>query len=142
MRCGHVLFALLCLLQLVAGCGSGQIPTYPVKGQILVNGEPAKGVHVTFRPRGDGENAPYFPSGQTDDDGYFVLSTFTTGDGSPAGEYDVTLFWPLRKNPLSTLWEGDRFNGKYKDKTKPFTQVTVEKRAQELEPFNLSDKPK
>jgi hypothetical protein len=135
--------ALVVLLPFLAGCGSGRLATYPVKGKVLVDGEPAQGVHVAFYPKDTGGHSPYIPSGQTDENGEFVLSTFITGDGAPAGEYDVTLAWPLRKNPISTLWEGDRFKGKHNDPSKPVAQVTVEKRSQELEPFKLTlaDKP-
>lgn len=138
MRRGLVVFALL--LPLLAGCGSGRLATYPVKGKVLVNDQPAKEVHVAFHPKDTGTHPPYVPSGTTDENGEFALSTFITGDGAPAGEYEVTLVWPVRFNPISTLWEGDKLKGKYKDKSKPAAVVTVEKRPQELEPFKVSDK--
>ncbi len=137
MRRGSVGIALGCLLPLLVGCGSGQISTYHIKGKVLVDGQPAKDVQVAFHPKGTGDQSAYFPSGKTDEKGEFALSTLTTGDGAPAGQYDVTIVWPIRYNPISTRWEGDKLKGKYKDKSKPFTTVTVEPKDQELEPFNL-----
>src|SRR5262245_41265941 len=91
------------------GCrkARGWLETYPVKGAVLVDGKPAKDVMITFHPKSEVGNRPYLPTGRTNEGGEFVLSTFVEGDGAPAGEYDVTVTWPERFNPISTLWEGD-----------------------------------
>jgi hypothetical protein len=133
-----LLFGLVVLGALLPGCGKkGWLETYPVKGTILVDGQPAKEVFVSFHPKEDVGNRPYFPSGRTNENGEFVLSTFVEGDGAPAGEYDVTVTWPVRYNPISTLWEGDKLKGQYSNKAKPAATVTIEKKPQELAPFEL-----
>jgi hypothetical protein len=43
--------------------------------------------------------APPSASGQVDKDGHFTLTTFTAGDGAPAGKYTVTLMPSLAGNP-------------------------------------------
>ena len=49
----------------------------------------------------------------------------------------MTVTWPVRFNPISTLWEGDQLKGRYRDKAKPAFTITVEKKRQELAPFEL-----
>jgi hypothetical protein len=128
----------LAALLLLPACGkSDRVETFPVKGKVLVDGKPAKGAHVAFHPK-EATDRPYAPSAQTDDNGEFSLATFVTGDGAPAGEYDVTIVVPIRYNPISTLWEGDKLNGKYSKKETPAKRITVEKRPQDLPPFELS----
>jgi hypothetical protein len=137
--CG-VAFGVLAVL--LAGCGKkGWLETYPVKGTVLVDGKPAKDVMLTFHPKEQMGDRPYIPSGRTNDNGEFNVSTFVTDDGAPAGEYDVTIVWPVRFNPMSTLWEGDKLNGRYSNKANTTLRVTVEKRPQELPPFELTSAP-
>jgi hypothetical protein len=130
----------LLLVVLLAGCGKkpGWLDTYQVKGSLLVDGKPASQVFIAMHPKKVTDERPYVCSGQSDDKGEFVMSTFVTGDGIPAGEYDVTFTWPIRKNPISTLWEGDKLKGRYADKAKAVYKVTVEPKAQQLEPFKLT----
>jgi len=135
---GPLMLGLVLLVALLPGCRKkGWLETYPVKGAVLVDGKPAKDVFVSFHPKEGVGDRPYLPSGQTNENGEFVLSTFVEGDGAPAGEYDVTVTWPVRFNPISTLWEGDKLNGRYRDKAKPAVTITIEKKPQELAPFEL-----
>ena len=144
MRCPRALrgplVIALSLIVLSTGCKKkkGWLETYEVKGVILVDGKPASKVFITLHPKNLSDDRPYTCFGQSDENGEFVMSTFVNGDGAPAGEYDVTFTWPLRKNPISTLWEGDKLNGRYKDKAKSVFQVTIEKEPQELPPFKLT----
>ncbi len=134
-----LLGAVVLLAVLQAGCGGpGWLKTYPVKGVVRVDGKAAKGVFVTFHPRERVGERPYIPSGQTDENGEFKLSTFETGDGAPPGEYDVTVTWPVRFNPISTHWEGDQLNGRYAKKEDSAIRITVEKKPQELAPIEVS----
>jgi hypothetical protein len=131
--------ALAALVVVLAGCGKrGWLETYPVKGTVLVDGKPAKGAAVSFHPREAVGGRPHLPTGQTDENGEFRLSTFVTDDGAPAGEYEVTVVWPVRYNPISTLWEGDKLSGRYADKGKSTLRVSVEKGPQQLPPFELT----
>src|SRR3954469_24030102 len=130
----------LFLVVLLAGCGKKHVwlDTYQVKGAVLVDGKPAAKVFIAMHPKKVSDERPYVCNGESNENGEFVMSTFVTGDGVPAGEYDVTFTWPVRKNPISTLWEGDNLKGRYADKAKSTFKVTIEPKEQKLEPFKLT----
>jgi hypothetical protein len=113
---------------LLVGCGNpGQtrIAVYPVEGKVLVGGIPAANAHVTFHPTADG--AP-IPVGRTGPDGTFTLTTFTAGDGAPAGEYVVTVVWPndsILRDECADVTTHDRLNNAYTDPAKRRLVVTV-----------------
>lgn len=138
-RVFEVSFAATLISVLSLGCSKpGWLETYPVKGIVRVDGKPAKEVMLTFHPREQTADRPYTPSGKTNENGEFSLSTFVTDDGAPAGDYDVTITWPVRYNPISTLWEGDKLKGRYDKKESAAFHVTIEKKPQELPPFELA----
>lgn len=71
------------------GCGSDLPATAPVRGTVLLDGEPLTrfdNAAVLLTPRG-GRMA----SGVIDEDGAFELSTYEPGDGAPVGPADVTV---------------------------------------------------
>ena len=82
----------LALALLCSACSSGRKPVNPVRGQILVDGKPAANAQVLFHPA-EGSNEDLKPTGQTDDQGYFHLTSYTNGDGAPEGSYIVTVTW-------------------------------------------------
>ncbi len=82
------------------GCGGAgpTVPLYPTTGQVLVQGRPAEGVQVTFRPvAGDGKDTTGpTPIALTDKDGKFRVATSVGADGqaldgAPAGDYMIAL---------------------------------------------------
>jgi hypothetical protein len=82
----------LSLALLVPACSKpAHKPVYPVRGRVLLDGRPAPRAIVTFHPAGAGEELR--PSAQTDDQGYFTLTSYGGGDGAPAGDYAVTVTW-------------------------------------------------
>lgn len=89
---------LLVLFSFVAGCDAGpdRVVTHPTTGEIRWQGKPAAGVRITLYPTGDAASpvAALRPSGTSDENGAFALSTYETGDGAPAGEWKVTAVWP------------------------------------------------
>jgi hypothetical protein len=82
-----------------AGCSQsddGRMTVYPVSGKVLVGGRPAEGAEVVFYGatpdlKGTG-TVP--PSGTTDENGVFRLRSYEPDDGAPAGNFNVTVFWP------------------------------------------------
>ncbi len=79
-----------------SGCGKpqdGQVPLFPVKGQISWEGGPIPGALVVLHPVGTLSAGVPAPRGQVDQNGKFSLTTFKAGDGAPAGEYVVTVQW-------------------------------------------------
>src|SRR5262245_36674275 len=96
---------------LLGGCGDGRAPVYPVTGQVLVKGKPADGAFLVFHPTGEVEANTPRPYATADAEGNFRLTTYTSGDGAPAGSFRVTVVW--RPKPKSTIEaEGpDRLDG-------------------------------
>src|SRR5437879_2500526 len=75
------------------GCGDGRnlSKVYPVSGKILVNGQPAKDCLITLNPTAPPKSgAPVTPTGYTDDNGSFQITSYANNDGAPPGEYVVT----------------------------------------------------
>lgn len=96
-------YFLLAFPLLTLGCvepekkDAGRVSVFPVEGRLLVAGEPAAKAQVVFHPLGE---SVFRPVAFTDADGRFRLMTYTAGDGAPAGEYAVTIFWENEADPL------------------------------------------
>src|SRR5687767_2841174 len=87
---------LLVLAALVgASCSGSDLAT--VRGQVIYQGNPVEGAVVTFHPRSNDANAQR-PSGLTDKDGNFTLTTGLK-PGAPAGEYVATVNWYKTVDP-------------------------------------------
>jgi hypothetical protein len=118
-------------------------PTFPVRGQVLYEGNPTPEALVIFHPLNDPDPRAMRPLGRVGADGRFTLTTYRAGDGAPAGDYAVTVSWqkevdrqglPVeeRKNDEPNLLP-DRYG-------KPGTsglRVHVEAGANEFPPFRL-----
>jgi hypothetical protein len=88
------LLALLLLSFLATSCGKPRFKSvYPVKGRVLVNGQPAEGVTVRFVSLDDPDDPLVRPLGTTDAGGWFTATTYKKDDGLPAGSYAVALDW-------------------------------------------------
>ena len=79
----------LLLVLLLAGCGKSS--TSPVEGVVSLDGKPLAGASIQFVPQGTGRDA----TGETDQNGQFVMSTFSPRDGVMAGEYKVVISPPI-----------------------------------------------
>ena len=127
----------LCLAGLalwVASCsgqqrGPERVPTFPIKGQVLLNGKPVKGLVATFHPQGGVKFAEGLtPRGVVDDQGNLSVTTFDPADGAPAGEYVITfaLYEPARPRLGSGGKERtDLLDGKFKDPATSTHKVAV-----------------
>ncbi|HEY7328334.1 MAG TPA: hypothetical protein VH592_11870 [Gemmataceae bacterium] len=125
-------FALLC-----SACSSGRKPVQPVRGQILVDGKPAAQAQVLFHPADGAKEEPH-PTGQTDDQGYFDLTSYAKGDGAPEGNYVVTVTWFRVYQDVSR--EVVRYNAlpqRYAAPDSSQLRVTVAKGSNELNPLQL-----
>lgn len=95
------------------GCGSKQRAierqaVYPVTGVLLLGGVAASGAHVSFHPVGGTGPGRGFPArGLVDGEGKFQLTTYTTGDGAPEGDYIVTVYWAAPQPAASHDEEDD-----------------------------------
>ncbi|MFO0864874.1 MAG: hypothetical protein U0744_09520 [Gemmataceae bacterium] len=102
----------------IIGCGSPAGPANPVSGRVLINGKPASGVYLSFRPVANALAAP--DAARTNEDGDFRLQAKFKG---PAV---ITAFWPAIQIEGSDVIEGkDRFRGKYFDPQHPAATATI-----------------
>src|SRR5262245_40961196 len=132
------LLALLLALSCCA-CGDGRPPVYPAAGQLFVGQRPAHRATVTLHPVNDTPER-HRPTGQVDEKGGFRLTTFTEGDGAPAGEYRVTVSWYLstRRSPAEDPVPVNYLPEKYGKPESSGLRVTVNPGDNALGPFRLS----
>jgi len=101
--------------------------TYPVKGVVYVDGNPASNLQVTVHDvKGIDKEHPTMSTAMTDDKGQFAVSTYNQGDGVPEGEYTATFVWG-ELNLLSMQYSGDKLKGRYNDPQKSQVRFKVEK---------------
>ena len=122
------LFAILLIL--ISGCkdeprGGPRVPTSPITGQVLVDGEPAHYLLVKCHPQGEAA-VPTTISGFTDENGRFSISTYEQGDGAPAGEYVLTFMWGEIAIMSGRYGPPDKLDGRYADEETSEYTVTVE----------------
>ncbi len=84
--CGFVVHLLpsAIVISALAGCGTGNLSTAVVTGQVLQDGAPVSGAQVIFRP----ETGPA-ATGDLDGEGRFELITAAPGDGAVVGAHSV-----------------------------------------------------
>jgi hypothetical protein len=114
---------------------------YPVSGKVTYQGSPASGAAVFFyRQGGDATTEPPI-MGIVQQDGSFELICGSLGRGAPPGNYDVLIEWKRvagkgRRRPQTGP---DKLKGRYADRQHPLLYATVEPRATNLAPFELTD---
>jgi hypothetical protein len=133
----------LTLALLCAACGrdASHRDCYPVRGRVLIKGQPAASALVVFYPvdRADGKSPS--ASATTEDDGTFILSTYETEDGAPAGDYDVAITpagksSPVTRDPFRKLAGKKQAPERSRAKAQTF-RVHIEARANDLPAFEL-----
>lgn len=66
------------------GCSSDKVPTYPVSGRVqFADGEPVRTGTIELESKEHGTSA----TGTIQEDGTFVLGTYTPNDGAAAGKH-------------------------------------------------------
>src|SRR5262249_54854372 len=120
--------------------GETAIPTYPVRGEVHVQGQVASGAFVVFHPlnasNSNGEETR--STAQVGPDGKFQLTTFGDHDGAPEGDYAVTVEWYKLVGKGSEVQRGPNVvPAKYgKPETTPL-RLTVRPGDNVLEPFQI-----
>lgn len=118
---------------------SERIATTPVRGVLLVNGQPASLANVYFHPRQAISGANPIPFAIVEADGTFRPTTFVRHDGLPAGEYRVTVVWRrMVEYDGQLIASDDRFRGKYADPAQPVLVVKIENEPHELALIELT----
>jgi hypothetical protein len=130
-------------LAMTPGCSSSKVTppskTVPVSGTVMLKGRPASGIRVKFHPQFDIGRTKFIPSGETDANGKFRLSTGALFNGAPQGEYLVTIEMPrIGDDPKDGLEaEIDQLKGAYADPAKSEWKITIIDGDNVLEPFQL-----
>jgi hypothetical protein len=141
--------ALFCALALatlgLASCGGGRnFPkVYPVKGKVLINGQPAADCQLQLHRTTEDLSVAVTPQAVTDKNGQFRITSFNTNDGAPEGEYVVTITRRERSGLMKQDFDGpDELGGAYEkiEKTKGLKGFVVQVGRQPLElpPFELT----
>ena len=124
----------------VSGCSKedgNRLAVHPIRGKCQVAGRPAVGARIVLIPipSGRGQAA----SGVVGADGTFQLTTYVKDDGAAEGAYAVTITWPDPRhlNGDGTDDGADRLRGVYRNPTKPFRRVTIQKGQHELPSFDI-----
>ena len=132
--------ALIVAAFLPSACSrSTRKPVFPARGQVLIDGKPAVGATVFFYPV-ESDPEAIAPYGVVDTNGTFTLTTYLTFDGAPAGEYVVTIRAPGPPRRGEDEQGPDRLKGRYNDPKTSKLRATIEKKPNELEPFQLTTK--
>ena len=136
---------LLIIVSILVCCSRSEYPntTYPVSGRIQTSeGTPASYVRVTLHSsKLITEGDPFRPSGMTDENGTFQLTTYETHDGAPAGEYIMTFRWAKPQKTLLGPSPKDRLRNKFVRPTdESLTCMIVENENQDLGTFEIDTK--
>ena len=113
-------------------------PTFPVEGRVLIQGKPTEGVQVFLHPQDASQRGK--PRGVTDVEGRFRLRTYHDGDGAPAGEYTVTVYWPALNNsqvPVEDQLPPDRLGQRFMSPKDSLLRATVTAGSTTLPPFEI-----
>jgi hypothetical protein len=117
---------------LLASCsrqaGPPRKETFPVKGEVYVDGKPAGSLAVTcVDVKGMDAKQPTNSTAMTGEDGKFEISTYQKADGVPEGEYILTFEWG-QLNLINMSYGGpDKLNGRYKESKDSKHRFKVEK---------------
>jgi hypothetical protein len=150
IRRGRCALAAACLALAagLAGCGGNNkgVTLYPVRGKVLYKGEPAAGADVVFQLKNDASKDPLRPTGKVRPDGTFLLSSFRTDDGAPAGDYSVLIRWYKEGKVAHEKGKKrahnvpvDFLEDRYADPRAPRFTATVKTESTELSPFEIKE---
>lgn len=125
------------LLFALIGCGQKGPVLHPVTGKITSSdGKPLERATVVFHPVGTTDPNAVKPRGTVGADGTFALTSYTSGDGAPSGEYRVTVeLWSANKGDDPPT---NRLPPKFANPEKSGLTATIGDGPIELKPFVLS----
>lgn len=140
-----VLLVVLVLFASV-GCGGGPVetrkPTMKARCTVrLEDGTVPKDAIVIFHPQEEGGFSPYRPRGKVQANGETLLTTYTLNDGIPAGEYIVTVVWPVQqegKRRENADDDVDQLDDRYSQPSSSPLKRTIKPGDREIEPIVLS----
>ena len=77
----------------LVGCGESWVEVFPVSGTVKVDGQAPQGAQIVLHPVTPAGPDAVAPTGSVNADGSFAITSYTTGDGAPPGEYTATIQW-------------------------------------------------
>ena len=95
----RIVFALVCLLTVTAGCSGQKKQSFQVEGKVLVKGNPAAYAKLRFVPVSE-DPKEFMTGANANAEGEFTVQTTKPSNGS-AVEYYVAISWRIPKNPNS-----------------------------------------
>jgi hypothetical protein len=145
LRTVFVLPALSVAALLAVSCGDGRRPVFPVHGQVLYEDKPAPEALIIFQPVNDPDPRAPRPIARANAEGSFSPTTYRTGDGAPAGEYDVTITWVKEVDNQSVPKEEQKpprnlIPDRYGKAETSGLRVQIKAEPNELPPFRLTRK--
>jgi hypothetical protein len=115
--------------------GGPPCPVHPAAGVARTGKTPLVGAQIRLHPRGMTLPDDAVPTATVQADGTFTLTTFTKGDGAPAGDYVATVQWFRVAKDGSV--GGNALPRRYASPaTSPLT-VTIREGANSLPPFTF-----
>ena len=124
-----VLLVSLCFCLVLCSCTrreAGRKETFPVKGEVYVDGQPAGDLAVRCVGLKEVDATTPRSATYTKSDGKFEIATYERADGVPEGEYVLTFQWGKR-NLMTMNYEGDKLKGRYSDPKRSQVRFKVEK---------------
>jgi hypothetical protein len=124
------------------GCDSeyvAPVATFKAAGKATFKGQPADGAFLVLHRQGETLPADVpAPSARVNADGSFAATTFTTGDGAPAGEYVATIEWRKLKQVDGTWSPGPNLlPPAYADPGKSPIKITIAEGENVIPPIEI-----
>ncbi len=128
--------AMLCVTVMVSGCekGEARLSTFKVSGKVVQKGKAVPNATVVFHANRT-EEGFIKPRAITKPDGTFELTTYESGDGAPAGTYEVSIEQWLRAKPEES--PENRLPAVLSNPTTSGLKATVADAVNDLSPFEL-----
>ena len=98
----HLAITILIASAVLVGC-SDKIERVPVRGRVMIDGQPLAYGYVTVTPQGA---RPAL--GELDAEGRFTLSTYEEGDGTVLGTHSMTVNAGEVLNSVSVRWHAPK----------------------------------
>ena len=139
--------ALFVAVLATSGCGTREkpkLPVFPVSGRILVDGVAPVRAEIRMKPKipfEDPMKRSVEPYAFVQEDGTFEIGTYSCDDGAPAGEYTLTMVWPIiTVEGGEDVIGADRLRGRFSNPESSIATFEVEESENEIPLIELKFK--
>src|SRR6266851_6378337 len=141
MRKSLLLLGIACAVLLGSGCGGGPALTsfYPVKGTVLLDGQPVRFANVSLTPKDSADEDTPAATGQTNANGEFsIRSMMGAGyEGALPGEYWVSLSTPRQAPETANGAKPTAIPQKYRNPRTAKISISVSEQTNDLGTIRL-----